>query len=701
MRNIFKNTLTSSNELNQNNYQSLLIALMAVLIPHLFYMPIMVALVIGIILLLWQVLLWKYGHFKMAQNKWLQYSVVILALGLIYLNFRTFLGVEAGVAALAVILLGKAFEVRTYRDAIVQVNFALFVLASLFLYGQEIYLAVIALIGVVACFYSMYQLQSYNNAYEEVLSQDVSSKQLRQHALKTVGKLLLLATPLMVLLFLFFPRIPPLWSIPQPSQQAKTGVSDEMSPGDIAQLSQSSELAFRVVFDQFNQMPEKSKLYWRAIVLEQFDGVRWKQHYQTKFSQPIHYSDLSHVQLPTWYSLPQSNQSLSTAPYKIIYEPSFQIWAYALEHSVGAQPINIKEDLTLQFEMELLKRRTVDLHLLKPQPAVHVELDAYSRQINTYFEDATLNPRSQAFAKKMWAEHPDPQHYSQALLKWIRTENFSYTLSPPLLRGDRIDDFLFRTRAGFCEHYASAYVNLMRMVGIPARVVTGYQGGQWAPDQKSWEVRQLDAHAWTEVWFEGKGWVRVDPTAAIAPERVEMGMQEFTQQNEGLFGDDERTIWQSQRYQWLTKTRIWMDYANYQWQSKVVGFDQENQRSWLQKLSIKDLSQQLIYLIVGIFVILGLSVWWLSRQQRIQLSQLDKALQRLSKKIEKVALQRLVNEPVLTWFKRIEQQTGTSEILDEMTKLYTKHLYISALNDSELKRLYHLISKYTVKQKTE
>lgn len=699
MRNIFKSKPTQHIELNQKNYQSLLIALMAVLIPHLFYMPIMVSIVIGAVLLLWQILVWKHGHFKSAQSKWLQYGIVILALGLIYLNFRTFFGVEAGVAALAVILLGKAFEVRTYRDAIIQVNFALFVLASLFLYGQEIYLAAVALVGVVACFYGMYQLQSYNSAYEEVLSQDVSSKKLRQQALKTVGKLLLLATPLMVLLFLFFPRIPPLWSIPQPSQQAKTGVSDEMSPGDIAQLSQSNELAFRVVFDEFQHMPAKSQLYWRAIVLEQFDGVRWKQHYQTKFSQPIRYHDLAQVQLPTWYSLPHSNQTLNTIPYKIIYEPSFQIWAYALEHSIGTQPISMKEDLTLQFDMELIKRRTFNLHLLKPQPAIHVELDPYSRQINTYFENAKLNPRSQEFAQTMWEKNPDPERYSQALLKWIRTENFSYTLSPPLLRGDRIDDFLFRTRAGFCEHYASAYVNLMRMAGIPARVVTGYQGGQWAPDQKSWEVRQLDAHAWTEVWFEGKGWVRIDPTAAIAPERVEMGMQAFSQQTDSLFGDDDNALWQSQRYQWLTKTRIWMDYANYQWQSKVVGFDRDNQQSWLQKLSIKDLSQQLIYLIVGIFIVVGLTIWWLSRQQVIQLSQLDKVLNRLSKRLEKVKLSRLENEPVLTWFKRIEMQNGGSDELKWMIDLYTKHLYISALTHSELKKLYNLISKYTVNKK--
>lgn len=695
IKSFFKAKTTSPEvELNQKNYQSLLIALMAVLIPHLFYMPIAVSILLAFVLVVWQLLVWKKGNFKAAQNKAFQYFVVILALALVYLEFKTFFGVEAGCAALAIILVGKAFEVKTYRDAIIQVNFALFVLASLFLYGQQIYLAVVALIGVLACFYSMYQLQSYNNLYEEVVTQDVSSKTLRQQAFKTVSKLLLTAMPLMVLLFLFFPRFPPLWSIPQPSDQAKTGVTDEMSPGDIAELSQSSELAFRVIFNDFNQMPAKQNLYWRAIVLEQFDGVTWRQHYQTKFSQPVQFSKEQNVRLPAWFSALDQQQTVNLLPYRIIYEPTFQVWAYSLEPSVAHRPISLKRDLTLQFGMELIKRSDVDLWLIHPQPKVNLTLEPYTQRINTYLENHQLNPKTQDFALSMKQKHPDPEAYSQAILNWIRTENFSYTLSPPLLKNDRIDDFLFRTRAGFCEHYASAYANLMRMVGIPARVVTGYQGGQWAPDQKSWEVRQLDAHAWTEVWFEGKGWVRIDPTAAIAPERVEMGMQAFSQQSDDFFGEDDQALWQSQRYQWMMKTRIWMDYANYQWQSKVIGFDRENQRNWLHKLSIKDFSQQLLILLFGFFIFVGVMIWWLSRQQKVKISDLDKALLKLSNRLVKVGLHRADNEPVLTWLNRVQMSLGQSEYLKEIIQLYTKHIYISQLNSAELKQLYKLILKY-------
>ena len=304
------------------------------------------------------------------------------------------------------------------------------------------------------------------------------------------------------------------------------------------------------------------------------------------------------------------------------------------------------------------------------------------------------NPKTQKFAKEMQEKNPNPHAFAQAILNWIRQENFAYTLSPPLLSGDRIDDFLFRTRSGFCEHYASAYANLMRMAGIPARVVVGYQGGQWAPDRKSWEVRQLDAHAWTEVWFENQGWVRIDPTAAIAPERIENGMQQFSQQNMELFGNKENSEWQAQRYQWLVKSRVWMDYANYQWQSKVVGFDRDKQSNWLKSLSIENLSQQLIYLILGISVMIGLMVWWLSRQQLKKISSLDKSLMKLSLKLTKYGLQRQANEPIVTWLKRIEVHMGENQILTQIQGLYIHNIYVEPLEGHQLSHLCKLVGNY-------
>ncbi|OUY08082.1 hypothetical protein CAP51_00210 [Acinetobacter populi] len=679
--------------LHQKNYQSILLALFAVLIPHFFYMPVGLSLLMAALLVIWQVLLYRKGNFRQAQSRWLQYTVVVVGLGIIFLQYKTFFDVEAGCAALALILLGKAFEVKNYRDAIIQLNFALFVVASLFLYGQGLILAVAALIGVFACFYGMYQLQSYHAAYEEVLIQEVSSKQLRQQAFKTVGKLLLIAMPIMVVLFLFFPRLPPLWSMPTSNQQAKTGVSDEMSPGDIARLSQSSELAFRVIFPMPHSLPPKSQLYWRAMVLEDFNGLKWTQNDRNKYAAFVQQKDLSNPQsiLPVWYQLPESTSRFQVIDYQMIIEPTFQNWTYALDYSIAAQPLQLKPDLSIQLPFPLTRRRQFEFKLLQPNPVANLEISEELRKRNLALP-AQANPQTKAFSAQLWHQSGEnPQRYAQRILNWIGQENFSYTLSPPLLNGDRIDDFLFRTRAGFCEHYASAFVNLMRMAGIPARVVVGYQGGQAAPDGQTWEVRQLDAHAWTEVWFKDQGWVRIDPTAAIAAERIEQGMQNYAQ-NTSLFGDAHFNRLQSQ---WLTQARIWADYVNYQWQSKVVGFDQNKQRNWLQRFSIEHLSQQLMLLLLAIISIIGTVIWYLSRSQRVPQSKLDRALQQLSKRLNHIKLQRLENEPVLSWLKRIQQHNGVDERLTKIMQLYTQHTYINNLSKAELRQLIDLIGKYT------
>jgi len=245
----------------------------------------------------------------------------------------------------------------------------------------------------------------------------------------------------------------------------------------------------------------------------------------------------------------------------------------------------------------------------------------------------------------------------------------------------------------------------MRMVGIPARVVVGYQGGKSAPDGASWEVRQLDAHAWTEVWFAGEGWVRIDPTAAIAPDRVNLGMQDYATHNDTVFGDSALSNW-SGSSNLLMQARIWMDYASYQWQSKVVGFDQGTQRDWLKKFSIDNLSEQLIVLIVALIAAIGLVVWWLSRQQKVKRSKLDQALDNLSKRLQKIGLNRQLNEPVLTWLQRIQldnqinQCISEQQQLDEIIQRYTQHLYIAKLNDDELNELIQLLAKYTITPKS-
>lgn len=680
--------------LNQNNYQSLLAAMFFVLLPHLFYLPLGLSGLILLTLSVSQYLIFKHGHYQSIQQPFWQYSWVILGLMVIYGQYRTLLGVDAGSAILVLILVGKMFEVKHYRDAIVQFNFGLFVAAVTFLHGQQMELAVAVVIAVFGCLYGMYQLQNYHAAFDDVSTQTVTAKALRRQTFSDIAKLLLYATPLMVVLFLFVPRFPPLWNIPLPNNRHTTGMSDRVAPGDIAHLSQSSALAFRAIFDEPHHIPHPSQLYWRAMALDHFDGVQWTQDAQNKYraysinAMPQLSATQLSTQLPAWFTL-KSAQS-RTIHYQLWVEPTQQKWLFALDYSIASQPLLLKADMSIQTNHDIHQRQRFDFQLMIPQPYADVMLEQSSRQRNLQLP-INANPISLQFAQALFERsHRDPVRYSQAILAWIRHAQFSYTLSPPPLQQHRIDDFLFRTKAGFCEHYASAYVNLMRMVGVPARLVVGYQGGKAAPDGKTWEVRQLDAHAWAEIWLNGQGWVRVDPTAAIAPQRVNLGMQDFSAQNSAVFGAGS---FAAGRMQWLTQARIWADYANYQWQSKIVGFDQTKQHLWFKKLALNNLSTQILVFILLMASVIGIMVWSLMRRQRKKFDAVDVAVQHLSKKIKIPQLQRQINEPVLTWLQRLEARQLLPE-LNVIKDLLIRHYYIATLNAKEIKLLNRLIRKY-------
>ncbi|KAA8735519.1 DUF3488 domain-containing protein [Acinetobacter qingfengensis] len=680
--------------LNSRNDRYLLMVLWITILPHLFYMPRLLNILLISILILWQFNFFKNGNFKKLKNKWIQYVVLLLGLAIIYAHYKTFLGVEAGCSTLVTILLVKAFEVKRYRDAIIQYNFSLFVVASLFLYGQSIGLAVAACIAVIVCLYAMHQLQYYNDAYEEVSFQNVSKNQLRRQAFTTIIKLMGFAVPLMILLFLFFPRFPPLWSVPTTTTQARTGMNDVMSPGDIAQLSQSSELVFRVIFSQPESMPDSTQLYWRAMVLDQFDGKQWRRI--PKFSLEKNTISLNRLHLPSAYLFDKS-QEIQTKSYYLIMQPSQQAWFYALDFSLASKPLILQSDLSWRLPFNLNQQQQFQLAYLLPQPKIDVELPIDKIRQNIQLPSSE-NPQSQQFAQQLFLQSgQDPQKYAQAVLHWFNTQQFSYTLSPPLLQdNNRIDDFLFHTRTGFCEHYASAFVNLMRMANIPARVVVGYQGGRLAPDQQSWEVRQLDAHAWTEVWFQGQGWVRMDPTAAIAPARIEYGMQQYSQQYQQVYGNSMLAKIQAKQSQWLTEVKILTDYVNYQWQSKVVGFDQSKQRNWLKQWSIQNLTQQILLLLLLTFVFFWILLKAIGYLQKNKKSKLETAVMSLSKRLEKQELSRQDGEPIITWMKRIEAKHGSNDQLTVIMQLYSQHLYIQSLSFQQMKKLIDLLMKYPI-----
>lgn len=498
----------------------------------------------------WRLALERAG--KPLPWRWLRGMIAVLGLTAVAVSYRTLNGLAAGTALLALMAGIKLLETRTTRDYTVLLFLAYFLLFAALLFDQSLlrlpYLLVTAWLTTAALLYL-----------------HVARAQLDyRESLMLAAKMLLQAVPLAVLLFLFVPRLPGrFWAVPTAEGSAVSGLSEEMSPGDVSDLSLSSRIAFRVRFE--GAAPPPAQQYWRAIVLHSFDGRTWRR-------------DRGGMFLPPQQVTPAGD----TYAYRLTLEPTQQRWVPALD-----------------FPMRWPARRafmTPDFQLVSPLPiGVLMAFDlqstmAYttSSNLSAMMRRADLglpqerNPRARALAAQMRAQAGSDVDYIEAVLRMFREQAFYYTLEPPRLEADAIDDFLFNTRRGFCEHFASAFTVLMRAAGIPARVVTGYQGGEYNALGEYFIVRQSDAHAWSEVWLEDRGWVRVDPTAAVAPQRIEGGLDAAMSADEPVPG---RLI---RRSEWLTRVRLGWDAVNTFWNDRILGFDAAEQRSILEWLGVED-----------------------------------------------------------------------------------------------------------------
>lgn len=450
--------------------------------------------------------------------------------------------------------------------------------------------------------------------------------------LQTLLVLLLPSLPLLVLLFLFFPRISPLWSLSLPNKQATTGISDSMSPGDFAKLSKSAQLAFRVQFS--GDVPSQDKLYWRGLVFSEFDGKTWRP-------------------APTIKQLGDSNFGGASLSYRVSLEPTHSPWLFLLEHSSTTAQENtvFLEDFTLKSQHPIDAKFRYEAKYVPSASAFGLS----QQQAQAFLALPKGNPQARQLAQNLrQTTGGDPHKLVKAVYDYMRAGNFRYTLSPPLLSDERVDDFLFGTKAGFCEHYASSFVFLMRSAGVPSRVVAGYQGGEVSADGKSVEVRQMDAHAWAEVWTP-EGWMRVDPTAFVAPNRIEAGMDVLTQESgSGLFGDGVAGQIGYQKFRLLHSLAQLSDQASLYWQQQVVGFDQAEQKkrlfSWF---AIKSLGKQLIVLGFGFVAVLGLfgAYAWYSRRPLYH--PLDAPIAKLSLSLAREGLAKEDSESYLAYLERL------------------------------------------------
>jgi transglutaminase-like putative cysteine protease len=530
----------------------LLVAQVAVIIPHSLRLPIWID-IVWLISAIWRVLVYQ-GRWSFP-NRVVKTVLVIGCLAGIRYSYTAWTGLEPTVALLIICFSIKLLEAATRREALILLFLGYFVALTVFLFEQGLGTVLYMLLPVVLLTAALVAL--HQSAQHEPLR--FSWQPLRSAAVMAAQ-----AVPVMLLLFLVFPRIAPLWQVPLPSAGAHTGMSDEMAPGDIAELSLSDALAFRVAFS--GAVPSVRDLYWRGLVLDKFDGRRWLSST---------FNDMPLPQTPNAASGPALD-------YQVYLEPTYQRWLYALQRPVS---VDAKTSLTIDYRLlapDIIYEKMVYRARAYPQAPLDAELDTRLRKYELTLP-AKGNPRAQAWAQQLRAQYSDDAALIDALLQYFRAQEFYYTLKPPLLGEQAIDEFLFDIRRGFCEHYASTFVFVLRAAGIPARVVVGYQGGEINPLTGTVLVHQFDAHAWAEAWLPERGWVRFDPTAAVAPQRIENGLERAVSSGEFL-GQSPLSVNRYRTLGWLNALRLRTDAMNYAWTRWVVNYRDDTQTAVLRNL---------------------------------------------------------------------------------------------------------------------
>ncbi|WP_428617642.1 transglutaminaseTgpA domain-containing protein [Shewanella sp.] len=407
------------------------------------------------------------------------------------------------------------------------------------------------------------------------------------------AKIMLQSLPLAIILFMVLPRLPPLWLVPNP-KNATTGLSDELSFGDISKLTRSSALAYRVSFD--GSRPANNQLYWRALVLDQYDGKTWTQDPEIKALQRLR-------RVSSFRPQPAGEP----IRYEVIAEPSYQNWlfgldlAYSKDNDILELPdgrLYAKSPLSQKYQYRVASypEATLDNELTPRLRARNLELPPDS------------NPRASDLGRQLAKDYPNPEQRLNAIMTLFNRSPFFYTLEPPQVGPQQIDDFLFENRAGFCVHYASAMVFLARQSGLPARMVTGYQGGEWNQAAGYLSVYQYMAHAWVEVWLDGKGWQRYDPTAMIAPERVDDGFDAFFNGEQSYLINNPFSSLRLRQYPLLNNLRMSLASIDYYWSKWVLGFDEERQNQLLKDLLGEISATKLAIFVIAAFGVIALFI---------------------------------------------------------------------------------------------
>jgi protein-glutamine gamma-glutamyltransferase len=645
-------------KLNAQHIQWLLFSLALILIIHAPNLPVWIvgaSAAIG---------LWRYAVIKspgLMPNRWLLVLLsILMSLGIL-LSFKGFFGRDASLSLLLIMTSLKLLETKTMRDYILVVVLGYLLVGNCFLFNQSIATFALSVAPLVLLTATLINIS-------------LKTPQNWPFLIKLAGKLLLQAVPVMLILFVLFPRIPgPLWGVPQDAYSGMTGLGDSLQFGNISQLTKNSSVAFRVQFQ--GKIPANSQLYWRGPVL-------WHQDYR----QWLMASQEIGLRTET-LEIPESAKA-AAVHYTITLEPHNRLWLLMLD-----MPTTLPSDAKLTHDYSVVANNPVRTRIRYsaesyPVYRLGTSLNSRERTMSLQIHDGE-NPRTLKLAQTLAGL--TPQQKIDSALNMFRTQPFIYTLKPPILGDDAVDDFLFNTKRGFCEHYATSFVYLMRAAGVPARIVTGYQGGELNPNGNYLIVRQSDAHAWAEVWLENQGWVRVDPTAAVSPERIEQGI------GDALRDSDELPLLVRPNFPLLKKAFLSWDSVNNGWNQWVLGYDDKKQLEFLSKLSGKKLNMQdmLMWMIGAIALVMTLTTFILIKKTKVKLNPVQQLYAQFLNKLKPAQLVPNVGEGALDFAVRASTKlpNQAAEIL-AIAQRFNALQYSQHASASLIKQLQQCIEQF-------
>lgn len=620
----------------------LLIAQALVIVPHLQHVPLW-------LLGLWLLCAgWRIQVFRMRlafPNSWLKAGLMLVSGFAVYLSRGSLVGLDAGVALLITAFILKLVEVRTRRDAVVLIFLGLFTVVTSYLFADSLLAALYSILPVLALLSALVGLQQSRVARRPLAT------------LKLTSSLLAQAVPLMLLLFVLFPRLEPLWSLPQPSDKGVTGLSNRMSPGDIAELGQSSALAFRARFQ--GEIPPQSQLYWRALTLPYFDGRSWSV--QHDMDAPV----------AQWRA---QGEPLT---YSIIMQPSNQSWLFSLDVADTEQSdIRLMGDFRLQRSTPVT--RSYQYQVSSWPAALRQPLMSRQQQQQYVQLPRRGNQQSRDWAAQLRERYADDDALVAAVLRHFNQQPYHYTLKPPVLGQDSVDEFLFSSQRGFCAHYAGAMVFTLRAAGIPSRVVAGYQGGEINQAGQFVQVRQFDAHAWVEYWQTGQGWRSVDPTFQVAPERIEGGLQEALQDEAELFQGDFLSPLRYQHIGWINQLRMGWERLNHSWQVQVLGYQRDRQQAWLKQWFGEVNWQTLgLVLVFSAMLVVAVIVLWMFKPWQRERDPVQRILSDFQRVLQRRGLQRETGEGLRAFAERTAHSLSAEQqqAVERFVECYEQQQY--------------------------